>query len=172
MDKLSRLTSEQRGDLVAYLDGELGDDQTAAIEGVLAQSNVARNDVEMLARTYDMLDLLPRATAPEAFTEETMSTIRLDGVRPDITETQWYQRLRRGSMFFAWTLAMIAASALGFQITNAWVPNDDEILVEDFDVIQDLDVYKEVGTYEFLEDLHRQPALESAIVPGDGRESD
>jgi anti-sigma factor RsiW len=166
MDKLSRLSTEQRSDLVAYLDGELEDEATVAIEGVLAQSNVARNDVEMLARTYDLLDQLPRATAPEQFTEETMTTIRLDQVRPDITESRWYQQLRRGTVFFAWTVAMIAASALGFQITNAWIPNEEEVFVDDFDVIQDLDVYKEVGSYEFLEDLHRDSDLDKAIEPG------
>ena len=67
MDKLSRLSTEQRGDLVAYLDGELEEDATAAIEHVLAHSNVARNDVEMLARTYDLLDQLPHLAAPEKF---------------------------------------------------------------------------------------------------------
>lgn len=172
MEKLSRLSTEQRADLVAYLDGELEEDATVAIEGVLAQSNVARNDVEMLARTYDLLDQLPRVTAPDTFTEQTMTTIRLDSVRPDITETAWYQRLRRGSVFLAWTLAMAAASSLGFLITNAWVPNDEEILVEDFEVIQDLDLYMEVGRFEFLEDLRKDPTLAREIVPGGEGETD
>ena len=171
MDKLSRLSTEQRGDLVAYLDGELEEDTTAAIEHVLAHSNVARNDVEMLARTYDLLDQLPRMTAPEKFTEQTMTTIRLDQVRPDFTETEWYRRLSRGSVLFAWTLAMLAASALGFMITNAWVPNDEEILVEDFEVIQDLDIYMEVGRYEFLEDLYKDTTLTREIAPGGDREA-
>lgn len=172
MDRLSRLTTAQRADLAAYLDGELEEEPTTAIESVLAQSNVARNDVEMLARTYDMLDLLPRLSAPESFTEQTMTTIRLDQVRPDITETAWYQRLRRGSVFFAWSLAMVAASAVGFQITNSWVPNEDEILVEDFGVIQDLDLYMEVGRFEFLQDLRKDTALTRAIAPGGDREAD
>lgn len=172
MDKLSRLTTEQRGDLVAYLDGELEEEATVAIESVLAASNVARSDVEMLARTYDLLDQLPLVTAPETFTEQTMTTIRLDSVRPDITETAWFQRLSRGSVFFAWTLAMLAAAALGFLITNAWVPNEEAVLVEDFEVIQDLDLYMEVGGYEFLEVLWREPDLARDIAPGGDREAD
>lgn len=172
MDKLSRLTTEQRADLAAYLDGELEEGSVAAIEQVLAQSNVARNDVEMLARTYDMLELLPRLSAPETFTEQTMTTIRLDQVKPDITETVWFRRLSRGSVFFAWSVAMLAASALGFLITNAWVPNEEEVLVEDFEVIQDLDAYMEVGSFEFLEALRGRPELNQAIAPGGGREAD
>ena len=172
MDKLSRLTTEQRADLAAYLDGELDEDATVAIESVLARSNVARNDVEMLARTYDLLDLLPRVTAPETFTEQTMTTVHLDSARPDITETLWYQRLSRGSVYFLWTLAMLAASSLGFLITNAWVPNDENVLVEDFEVIQNLDLYREVGSYEFLEALRKEPELAGEIAPGGDRETD
>lgn len=172
MDKLSRLSTEQRADLVAYLDGELEEEATVAIESVLAQSNVARNDVEMLARTYDLLDQLPRVTAPDTFTEQTMTTIRLDSVKPDITETAWYRRLSRGAVFFVWSLAMLAASSLGFLITNAWVANDDEILVEDFEVIQKLDLYQEVGSYDFLEALWKEPELARDIGTGEDRDSD
>jgi anti-sigma factor RsiW len=68
MTKIHRLTQQQRDDLTAYLDGELDDAATHEIEQVLAQSPVARNEVEMLTRTWEMLSLLPRAQAGEDFT--------------------------------------------------------------------------------------------------------
>src|SRR5919109_2292772 len=111
MDKFSRLSGTQRANLVAYLDGELDDQETAEIESVLAASAVARNYVELLARTYDLLDELPRVKAPREFTERTLTTVRLDGVRPDITQTEWYRRMRRGAVLLAWLAAMTAASA-------------------------------------------------------------
>ena len=46
MEKLTRLTTEQRDNLTAYLDGELDEDGTRLIETVLASSTVARNDGE------------------------------------------------------------------------------------------------------------------------------
>lgn len=156
MDKFSRLTATQRANLVAYLDGELDDQETAEIESALAHSAVARNDVELLARTYDLLDELPRVKAPREFTERTLTTIRLDGVRPDFTQTEWYRRIRRGAVMLGWLAVMTAASAVGYRITQAWIPNDADVLVRDFEVIQRLDQYQEIGNVEFLKTLDNQ----------------
>ncbi|REJ71691.1 MAG: hypothetical protein DWQ34_16765 [Planctomycetota bacterium] len=153
MDQLSRLTAEQRANLVAYLDGELGESETSEIESVLAHSAVARNDVEHLARTYDLLDLLPRAKASEDFTERTMATVRMSDVRPDITQSEWYRRARRGSVLLLWTLVMAAASSVSFLVTRKFVHNDADVFVRDFEVIDRLDVYREVDSVEFLEVL-------------------
>lgn len=171
MDKFSRLNATQRANLVAYLDGELDDQETAEIESALAHSAVARNDVELLARTYDLLDELPRVKAPREFTERTLTTIRLDGVRPDITQTEWYRKLRRGSVLLAWLAAMTAASAVGYRITQSLVPNDADVLVNDFEVIQRLDQYQEVGNVEFLKTLDGQhPQLMQEIRERGSRE--
>lgn len=156
MDQFSRLSATQRSNLVAYLDGELDDQETAEIESVLANSAVARNDVEQLARTYDLLDELPRIKAPREFTERTLTTVRLDGVRPDYTQTEWYRRLRRGLNLAAWLVAMTAASAVGYLATRVWVPNEANVLVRDFEVIQRMDEYREVDNVEFLRTLDAQ----------------
>ena len=118
MDKFNRLTPAQRSDLVAYLDGELAEQATAEIESVLAHSSVARNDVELLARTYDLLDDLPRVKATQEFTERTLATIRMDDVRVDWTQSEWYQWLRRGRVLLVWSAVMIAASGAGYAVTR------------------------------------------------------
>jgi anti-sigma factor RsiW len=170
MDKFSRLTPAQRSDLVAYLDGELDDQSTADIESVLAHSNVARNDVELLARTYDLLDDLPRVKATQEYTDRTLATIRMDDVRTDFTQTEWYQRLRRGRTLLLWTAAMIAASGAGYAITRIGVHNPADVLVQDYDVIQELDVYRQVDNMEFLQELDRQGSLLSKIREARSRE--
>ena len=77
MEKVLRLTSEQRADLVAYLDGELDESPTQEIDRILARSAVARHEVEALSRAWEMLDILPRPKASSTFTERTMSTLQL-----------------------------------------------------------------------------------------------
>ncbi len=170
MDKFSRLTPAQRSDLVAYLDGELDDQSTAEIETVLAHSSVARNDVELLARSYDLLDELPRVKATQEFTDRTLATIRMDDVRTDFTQTEWYQRLRRGRTLFLWSIAMIAASAVGYAITRMGVRNPADVLVQDYDVIEELDVYRQVDNLEFLQELDRQGNLLTKIREAHSRE--
>ena len=66
MDKMKRVSVEDRDNFVAYLDGELSPDEIKKLEGILADSPVARKDVEMLVRTYELLDLLPRPQATTA----------------------------------------------------------------------------------------------------------
>ncbi|MCA9054188.1 MAG: hypothetical protein KDA75_10150, partial [Planctomycetaceae bacterium] len=88
--KLSRLTTEQRYELVAYLDGELDETSTARIEKLLAENSVARRDVELLAATYALFDDLARPKAKADFTEKTISLARLESVRPDVTQSPLY----------------------------------------------------------------------------------
>lgn len=172
MDKFIRLTPDQRSNLVAYLDGELGERATTEIELVLAQSTIARNDIEMLARTYDLLEELPRGKATQEFTERTLASVRMDQARPDITQTEWYKRARRGSVFLGWTLAMVAASLAGYVITQRLVPNESDLLVRDYDVIEQLDRYREAGSLDFVAALADQnPTLLNEIRSEAGRET-
>lgn len=159
MDTFNRLSPTQRSNLVAYLDGELADQDTAEIEAVLAHSSVARNDLELLARTYDLLDELPRLRATQEFTNRTLATVRMDEVRTDFTQTEWFRRLRRGGVLLLWSLALLAAAGLGYAATQQWTPNDDELLVRDYGVIEELDVYRQVDNLEFLQELDRRGEL-------------
>jgi len=170
MDKFSRLTPAQRSNLVAYLDGELDDQATSEIESVLAHSSVARNDVELLARTYDLLDELPKVKATQEYTDRTLATIRMDDVRTDFTQSEWYQRLLRGRTLFLWTAAMIAASCVGYLITRTAVENPADLLVQDYDVIEQLDVYRQVDNVEFLQELDKRGNLLNKMREARSRE--
>jgi anti-sigma factor RsiW len=159
MESFSRMSPEQRANLTAYLDGELDETESADIERVLSRSSVARNDVELLARTYDLLDQLPRYQATAAFTERTIASIRLELSRPDMSQTLWYRAAQRSFRPLLWSLLLISSAALGYLITQAWVPNDADMLARDFDVIRQLDVYQDVGDAGFLDALSRDQKL-------------
>jgi len=159
MESFSRISPDQRANLTAYLDGELDEAETADIEKVLSRSSVARNDVELLARTYDLLDNLPRYQVTAAFTERTIATVRLELARPDISQTVWYRAAQHSFRPLLWCVMLFAASSIGYLITQAWVPNEADMLARDFDVIRQLDVYQDVGNVEFLDSLNRNQQL-------------
>lgn len=159
MDKLSRLTTEDRENIIAYLDGELDEETTRRIETVLVQSSVARNDVEVLSRTYDLLDGLPRPNAPKDFVERTVATAKLEEVRTPLTNQPWYQTTRKVSVLVGWTALMIAAATLGAWGTNQLSRNESDELIEELPVIQKLDEYQEVGSQEFLNRLSAEGEL-------------
>ena len=172
MERIPRLTAQQRDDLVAYLDGELEEDATEQIERVLTRSPVARHEVEMLTRTWEMLDLLPHPQASQDFTERTMTTVRIDEARDRDLATavaQWAGRARR------WVITSVAAAGLGvavvlgFLVTNRWIPEETELLVRDLPVIEKLNTDRDVGDTEFLEQLQQKNVLQELGESEDGQ---
>lgn len=151
MEKLSRLSTEDRENLSAYLDGELDDGGTQRIESLLVQSSVARNDVELLSKTYDLLDELPRPDAPKDFLEKTLATAKMEQVKHPISEQQWFITTQKILILTGWTVALVVASVIGFMVTNQYIERPDDALIEQLPLIQSLDRYEEVKNVEFLD---------------------
>jgi len=166
MEKILRLSADQRDDLVAYLDGELPDGLANAIDQVLARSEVARNEVEALARTWEMLDALPVPKASAEFTDRTMTTLKVGEVPYNITEQPWFSYLKKGSVLAVWFAVLGLSGWLGFQITTRWVPNEQEQILEDLPLLQKFDAYQEVQSIDFLEQLNRSGAFNTSAEKG------
>ena len=162
MARFIRLSQEQRDNLVAYLDGELDEAATQQIEQVLAVSEVARHEVDMLSRTWDMLDVLPTHKASQDFTRKTITSLRAAEAKgPGLFGQKFQRNARRGAVLVFWAGILTACGSLGFMATNRWVPNEAEQLIDDYDVINNLDKYSEVvgraeHPAEFLEVLKSQ----------------
>ncbi|QEL18979.1 anti-sigma factor family protein [Limnoglobus roseus] len=62
-------------DLVAYLDGELGDAESHAVESKLAADEEARRKAERLQKTFDLLDYLPKTEPSPHFASRTLTQI-------------------------------------------------------------------------------------------------
>lgn len=165
MAKLVRLNPEIRDDFVAYLDGELDEAETERIEAVIGQSEVARSDMEGLAKTYEFLDILERPEASGDFAERTMATIRVDELRADPRDSLWYKLSQRGGILAAWVAGLFAMAVLGFLATSQWVQTPSDQLVEDLPLIENIDLYTEVGSIEFLQRLSAQDALLEEMAP-------
>ena len=80
-----RLTPDERADLVAYVDGELPEAHSRMISTKLTHSATVRREVEMLQKTWEMLDYLPRPQATEQFAEKTISRIH----RLELKDRSW-----------------------------------------------------------------------------------
>jgi hypothetical protein len=168
MAKITRLNSEQRDNLAAYLDGELDEMATQEIEQVLAVSEVARHEVDMLSRTWDMLNVLPTHKAAEDFTQKTITSLRAaeQGGPGAAAAELVYRNARRGVVLTVWVGVLSLCGYLGFMATRHWVPNESEQLLQDYDIINNLDKYSEVvnqqsggNPVEFLEVLKSRRTL-------------
>ena len=155
MEKWTRLSAEQRDNLTAYLDGELEDNLTQQIDHVLAKSEVARHEVEALARTWELLDLLPKPSARDDFTERTLTTLKVSEVRPRLVDQPWFGYVRRGSIGAAWVLGLAACALAGFFITSRAIPGPQDELLTNLPLVKDLDLYLEVPDLHFVTELQK-----------------
>ena len=162
MEKTVRLNAEQREDLVAYLDGELPDEQVQQIDHIIARSEVARHEVEALARTWELLDVLPAGRASEDFTTKTMTNLKVMEQPFTLADQWWYVHLARLGAAGGWLIAMAVCGWLGFQLTRSWIPNPNDALLEDLPVIENLDQYRDAGDVEFLRQLKQAGLFDDA----------
>jgi anti-sigma factor RsiW len=158
MHKIPRLTQDQRSNLVAYLDGELPEGAAKDIDVVLSKSPAVRHDVEMLARTWDLLDQLPRLASGEDFTARTLAVVQQEEVPRPLLPTTWSERLqsrqmRRGGIVAAWVAALALSALVGYSVTARWIPDQSDDLLRNLDVVEKLDLYRNVESVDFLKQL-------------------
>jgi anti-sigma factor RsiW len=161
MEKIPRLTPDQRENLVAYLDGELPEPVVREIDQVLSKSPAVRHDVEMLSRTWDLLDQLPRLSTTEDFTARTLAVARNEEtpkplLPPKLTQRLQELPLRRGGIVLAWLMVVGASAFAGYTVTSRWVPDQSDELLRNFPVIEKLDLYRNAESIEFLKQLEQK----------------
>ena len=148
-----RLTPDERADLVAYVDGELPEGHAQTIATKLTKSATARREVEMLQKTWEMLDYLALPQVTDRFTEKTVSHIRrleLQGRSWEPILAAWSARVGRLAVYL-----LLAGVFLGLGYSLArWVwPDKTERLVRDLTLADHLEDYLEIGSFEFLSRL-------------------
>lgn len=155
-----RLTSNERANLVAYLDGELNAAETQAIATKLTSSPPARRELESLRRTWELLDALPRPPAPADFTARTLAG--LDVLAK--ADNALLDRLDKGGRVLLKTGLLLTAAAVAFAAGYAatrWAwPDPTARLVRDLSLAEHLDEYRDVGTFSFLQRLDELPELQ------------
>jgi anti-sigma factor RsiW len=151
-----RLTPTERANLVAYIDGELAEADAQAIATKLAHSATARREAEVLEKTWELLEYLPRPRASEDFTARTLTEVTRDD-RDGPLGSAFARTTRR-------TLRAVACAVLGFlgfgvgYLLTSWAwPNPSARLIRDLPIAEHLEEYRDVETFEFLKELVESP---------------
>jgi anti-sigma factor RsiW len=148
-----RLSPDERADLVAYLDGELPEAHTRHISTKLTQSATARREIEILQKTWELLDYLPRPPAPPELSERTVSRIRRLEVQSSAWEPVLASWSAQGARLVAYLIALGLSLGCGYAVTR-WVwPDPTERVARDLTLAEHLDEYLEAGSFEFLNQL-------------------
>lgn len=152
-----RLTTLERGNLVAYLDGELNEAESRAIATKLTQSATARREIEGLQKTWELLEHLPRARASDAFSERTLTEVRRFDEQGGKIETAFKHAAGRFAAVAAWALVFVAVAGASYAAARwAW-PDPSARLVRELPVAEHLDEYRDVKDFDFLDALANSP---------------
>lgn len=157
-----RLTADERADLVAFLDGELAEDRVRILEEKLTRSLSGRREIESLRSTWDLLDLLPRPLADEAFTER---TITLASERPsgDDRLVGAARTIFRRCASLSVVVAVLTLCALVGYAATRWIwPDRTARLARDLTIAERLDDYQAVGYFDFLRRLDESTLFKEA----------
>lgn len=107
------LNEDDKAELVAYLDGELDESATQAVEAKIAADPDASAELDALKQTWGMLDYLPKSSPSPNFTNRTMERLTLEKVGGSKTMPMPWQGLGwLGAL--GWSMAVVSALGVGY----------------------------------------------------------
>ena len=163
MKKPLDLTDDERAELVAFLDGELGGDAARAVEARINVDPAYRTEADSLKRAWEMLDFLPKSEPAPKFTERTLSKLSpassMGGRRPPplpLDRPWWFWPAVAGG----WSVAFLLVLGLAYRGYGRAVSREpgEADLVRDLRLIENKKAYENVEDFEFLRQLD-QPDL-------------
>src|SRR4051812_2241884 len=123
------LNDDEKAELVAYLDGELDEAATQAIEAKLATDVEARAELEALKQTWGMLDYLPKATPSPNFTNRTLERLTLEDISKSASDTMpMPRRPRPWVRATGWAAAVLLALGGGYLTTTLFAPTPPDVV--------------------------------------------
>lgn len=144
-----------RETLTAYLDGELGETEQREVEELLARDENARRELHQLERVWDVLDQLPRAEVDTRFAQTTVELVAVaaEEEQQQLREEGPRRRRRAGLLVAA---GFMGAIAVGYFFVGALAERRDDRLARDLPLLEQLDEYRQMQDFEFLELLERE----------------
>jgi anti-sigma factor RsiW len=163
-------------ELVAYLDGELDELQTEAVEARISLNPSVRREAESLRKTWDLLDYLPRPQTSGDFTNRTLSRLDLAELSRSAPRRVPGRRWLGTVLIVAASVAALVLAGLAGYAGRALLvpakpaappvtPDEEAQLLADLRVIDNLREYQQVEEIGYLRGL-AEPDL---FGDGEGR---
>lgn len=143
-DEPEEINDPQLTELVAYLDGELDEEDSSRLERQLAENPPLRGYAETLDRTWQLLDSLGEATVSGEFTQKTLASLAVvskeehaDQFSSSRQSTDWIRRIPV-TRIALWTLCGFLGTTVGLLLgRSSQAPKADS---EDVQLLSELDL--------------------------------
>lgn len=160
-DEIEQPDSQLDEQLVAYLEGELNAEAAREVEALLAGDEAVRARLQLLDRSWQMLDELDTADAGDEFTRSTMELVVVEAGRE--AESESFKALwRRWLAWLLTPLALVASLAAGLATVVQFAPDPDRALADARPVLENLDEYRQVDDVALVRLLAEQGVFAEA----------
>lgn len=158
---MATLNEDDRANLVAYLDGELDEEATQAIEARLSTDPAVRAELETLRQVYGLLDYLPRPEPSGTFTNRTMERLaltqrpRVTGKMPTTARWNWVAVAGwAAALLVVFGLGWLGAGLLWKTPASKGIKGDPEdVLVRHLPLLERYRQFQNIDDLQFLRDL-------------------
>ena len=148
--------------LTSYLDGELDTSEALDVERRLSEDGRFLQRMQELQKTWDALDVIPRAQVATSFTKSTLELVI------DKAELENYRSNRH---FYSWPLRACALLLLpllvlvgSYYLAKQAQQKPVDQLVMDLPIIESLDLYEVIDSVEFLSMLEENGVFQNDDV--------
>jgi lysophospholipase L1-like esterase len=139
-------------ELVAYLDGELGAEESRKVERLLADDPRVRVELSRLDQTWELLDRLPRAQLDPIFTRSTVEMIAVSAA-DEVEQQRAAEPLRRRRRWWLASGGVLLAALAGLWSGEKLASYPNQRLLDDVSVLTNLEAYRQTADLAFLRDL-------------------
>ncbi|MCL2622583.1 MAG: hypothetical protein FWD31_02860 [Planctomycetaceae bacterium] len=138
--------------LVAYLDGELDAKSVRRMEDRLSVEPDLREKMTALEQTWDMLDQLETVPVDKELVRSTMEVVTLT-IEKELSEGEKRHYLRKWLDRLVPAATLLMFGVIGYQLTALAGVQRKKQFVNDIPIIQKVDIFKEIGSFDFLKAL-------------------
>jgi len=138
--------------LVAYLDGELDSPNVRRVEDRLSMEPDLREKMTTLEQTWNLLDSLETAPVDKELVRSTMEVVTLT-MEKELQEDEKKLEKRKIPDFLIALAIAAMCGVIGYQLTLLHGLYLNRRILDDIPIIQQMNIYKEIGSYDFLKEL-------------------
>jgi len=147
-------SQQQLEQIVAYLDGELTAEESAQVEQRLAADKTFRQELQGAQRAWTALDELPMAVVGDDFSHSTLEMV-VCTARRDVEARTIALPIEHRKRSTTTLLLVAMAVLLGVLVFRVLGKNPNRRLLADLPVIQNVDIYSQFRSLDFLRHLER-----------------
>jgi anti-sigma factor RsiW len=168
---MTPLTDNDREELIAYLDGEMDENTAHAFETRLRRDAALRAEAEVMKKTWELLDYLPRPEPSPQFTHRTLERLTVQDLQNQSAKAWRWKWLAP----IGWAAGLLLAIGAGLFGANLFWPAPNSLppaapvqtglskAETEAAIVQDLDVIRNRRLYEFADDIEFVRQLPNAM---------